>query len=191
MVGVSRPLAKAEGHRRSVFFIGYTVGALLSALFLGLVIFSLGSALEVLVPRSARLSAFAVTLALLGTLDLFGRTPQIVRQTPQYLAGRMPPGWLGFVYGGDIGLHFTTQKTTSLLWGGLLGLFFIAPEFSVAALIMASVVNALVLASAARSALPTTWAGWGRVSVLKVARRLQQLSGFGLLAVAVGVSVHG
>jgi hypothetical protein len=73
---------------------------------------------------------------------------------PQRLVRVLPPGRLGLVWGFDLSLLFTTQKTTSLAWATLTGLLLLAPSGALVALL------AMTLAGTAAVAVRS--ATWGR-----------------------------
>ncbi|MDA0643016.1 MULTISPECIES: hypothetical protein [Nonomuraea] len=91
--------------------VGGTVIALLAAV----VAEGLGSVL----PLRWREVAAGTLLVGVGVADVLNRTPHVMRQVPQDYARALRPGWRGVLWGVDLGLLFTTQKTTSLIWGAL------------------------------------------------------------------------
>lgn len=127
MAGVAGPMlrrSKAEGSR---FLAGLMVGELLSASVLAAVVYPLGTVVGLVVPAFVREILLAVVVATFGVLDLKNRTPHVWRQVPQRYVRSMSPGWLGLVWGFDLGLLFTTQKSTSLLWAALAAAGLLAP----------------------------------------------------------------
>ncbi|MEU4645721.1 hypothetical protein [Micromonospora sp. NPDC023814] len=94
---------------------------------LSVLLYLVGSVLEKLVVEEWRFVVVVAFTVLFGILDLFNRTPHIWRQVPQRLVRTLPAGTLGVVWGIDLGLLFTTQKTTSLVWLAAIGVVFLAP----------------------------------------------------------------
>jgi len=120
------------------FIYGYGAGYLAGATLLGLVTYELGELLGAAVPLQVRSALLGLTLVALGMLDILDRTPYAMRQVPQRHVRNLRPGWRGVIWGADLALVFTTQKTTSLVWAALLSVAFIAP--SLAALLVAIMV---------------------------------------------------
>jgi hypothetical protein len=92
------------------------------------------------------------------------------------------------VWGFDLALLFTTQKTTSLIWASLAGLVLLQPTLAAVALISISVTSTvLVIVSTIRAgATERTEAGWSG----KVVWRIRRGSGLVILATAVGAAIH-
>jgi len=127
MAGVAGPMlrrSKADGSR---FLAGLMVGELVSATLLAAVLYALGTALALVVPAFVREVLLAILVAAFGAADLRNRTPHVWRQVPQQYVRSMAPGRLGLVWGFDLGLLFTTQKSTSLLWVALAAVGLLAP----------------------------------------------------------------
>ena len=119
MVGVLSPLHRrspVEGRR---FVAGYVVGVLAAATTVSVLAYLAGAAVAAVLPDRARLLLLAAALAVLGVLDLTGRTPFLMRQVPRRHAMGMAAGWRGVAWGADLALLVTTQKTTSLPWAAL------------------------------------------------------------------------
>lgn len=143
MVGVAGPMfrrSRIEGMR---FLAGFTLGQLMSALFLSVAIIAIGMVVAYVFPWQFRITLFAAGAVLLALADKTGRTPQVSRQVPVDLYHRLESGRLGFAWGADVGLLFTTQKTSSMPWLGLLAATMLVPTAALPMLM------SLALASAA------------------------------------------
>jgi hypothetical protein len=116
--------SKAEGSR---FLTGLMAGELVSAVFLATALYSLGAAVALVVPALTREVLLGIVVAGFGVADLRNRTPHVWRQVPQKFVRSMAPGRLGLVWGLDLGLLFTTQKSTSLLWVALAAVGLLSP----------------------------------------------------------------
>lgn len=128
MAGVASPLLKESKVLGLRFILGYTVGTAIATLLWLLVLLVAGEAAS-LIPNNVAAGVAWVSVALLGALDLLNRTPQVGRQTPQLLMNTVSDhGWRGLLYGFDIGLLFTTQKTSSLLWMVLVASLLLRPD---------------------------------------------------------------
>lgn len=142
MVGVTSPLyrrSRADGAR---FVLGYAIGLLAGGTLMAMLAFGAGTALRAAVPEAWRAAALALVLVVLGVLDIINRTPHPMRQVPQSYARTLPPGWRGLVWGFDLALLVTSQKTTSLVWGALAAVVLLAPDLAavlVAVLVLVSV----------------------------------------------------
>jgi hypothetical protein len=106
-----------EGWR---FLAGFAAGLAAAALTLLGPLLLLASAAELLHPTVRTVLSIGVLLGF-GIADLLNRTPHVWRQVPQRFARELQPGRLGLIWGYDLGLQFTHQKTTSLLWISLAG----------------------------------------------------------------------
>src|SRR5262245_38308325 len=127
MAGVAGPMLHYKRWHGARFLVALAVGGMLAGLVLSVPVYLVGELLDRLVPLPVRLLALAVLGAALALADLRNRTPHIWRQVPQRLANRLPPGTLGLVWGFDLGLLFTTQKTVSLLWLSIGALLLLHP----------------------------------------------------------------
>lgn len=187
MAGVASPMMRHSRSDGIRFLAGLLAGGVAGAGVLALPVYLLGRLLGPL-PDRAALVAVVLVLVLLGVADLRQRTPHVWRQVPQNLWHRLTPGWLGVVWGFDLALLFTTQKTTSLIWASLAGLVLLQPALAAVALISISVTSTvLVIVSTIRAgATERTEAGWSG----KVVWRIRQGSGLVILATAVGAAVH-
>lgn len=127
MAGVASPMLRrsvAEGTR---FLAGLAFGGVIAGVVLAIPLYLAGAVIEDLIAEEWRLALVIAFAVLLGILDLMNRTPHIWRQVPQRLVRTLPPGTLGVVWGIDLGLLFTTQKTTSLVWLAAIGVVFLTP----------------------------------------------------------------
>ena len=115
MAGVAGPMMRRTRAGAARFLAGLTVGGIAGGLVLSLPVYLLGSALTSVMPLTGRVLLLAAICAVLAWADLRHRTPHVWRQVPQGLVRTLPPGSLGVVWGFDLGLLFTTQKTTSLI----------------------------------------------------------------------------
>src|SRR5690242_8177871 len=143
MAGVASPMlqqSRSEGVR---FLVGLTVGNAMGALVIALPIYLVGMLVRVL-PKPAALVVFVVACVLLALADLKRRTPHVWRQVPQSLWHKLSPGWLGVAWGIDLGLLFTTQKTTSLIWVALVGVICLQPAAAVVVIPAIAVTTSLV-----------------------------------------------
>jgi hypothetical protein len=142
MVGVTSPLYRRSRSAGNRFVAGYAIGLLGGGTLVAMLAFSVGSALRAAVPQQWRLVLLVLVLAGLGVLDLLNRTPHMMRQVPQSYAHTLAPGWRGLIWGFDLALLFTSQKTTSLVWGALAAVVLLEPGFAV--LLVAVMVAAFV-----------------------------------------------
>jgi len=127
MAGVTSPLyhrSRREGVR---FIVGYGLGLLAGGVLLAMLAYGAGSAIATYVPAPWRTVALVSVLVVFGVLDALGRTPHMMRQVPQAYARSIEPGWRGVIWGFDLALLFTSQKTTSLIWGALAFIVLAAP----------------------------------------------------------------
>lgn len=127
MAGVAGPMlrrSKAEGSR---FLTGLMIGELASSLVLAAVLYALGTGVALVAPAVVREVLLGILVAVFGVADLRNRTPHVWRQVPQQYIRSMAPGRLGLVWGFDLGLLFTTQKSTSLLWVALAAVGLLSP----------------------------------------------------------------
>ncbi|MFE9870388.1 hypothetical protein ACFYON_07065 [Micromonospora sp. NPDC005686] len=127
MAGVASPMLRRNVSEGLRFLAGLAVGGLVAGMVLAVPVYLIGSAVGELVPETWRVVALVALAVLFGVLDLLDRTPHIWRQVPQRLVRSLPAGTLGVVWGIDLGLLFTTQKTTSLIWLATAGVVLVAP----------------------------------------------------------------
>src|SRR5262245_31420094 len=116
MAGVAGPMLRQSRRAGARLLAGLAIGGALGGLALAAALFLAGRLLGAVMPGTLRLLLLAVAAAAFGLADLADRTPHVSRQVPKVLLGRLPAGTLGLVWGFDLGLLFTTQKTVSLLW---------------------------------------------------------------------------
>jgi hypothetical protein len=184
MAGVAGPMlgrSKAQGAR---FLSGLLVGGLVASSMMATLVYVLGTLASLVAPRSVREVVTAVVVVALGVADLMNRTPHVWRQVPQAFVRSLPPGQLGLVWGFDLALLFTTQKSTSLTWATLAAVSLLFPTDSWLVLLSMTVVGVLtiVLRSVTWSLRPLPLAGdrsrpWFAV--------MRQVAGVSLLGLAV------
>jgi hypothetical protein len=153
MTGVAGPLirnARTRG-RGTRFLAGLVIGGAAGGAALAVPVYLLGLLLGP-VPEWARLTVLAAVCTALAVADFTSRTPHVWRQVPQGLVNRLPSGSLGLVWGFDLGLLFTTQKTTSLVWVALAALVLLQPASAAVVLIGVSVMATIVIAASSMSA---------------------------------------
>lgn len=186
MAGVAGPMLRRSVPRGARFLTGLLAGGLLASLLLALVVDTLGGAVALLLPDAWRRAAAVLLLLALAAADLADRTPHVWRQVPQALVRSLPPGRLGLVWGFDLSLLFTTQKSTSLTWAGLVGTLLLAPQAAWVVLPAMTLTGLLAITGRsvhyARSG-PARRGDRGR----PWHARLRRLAGCGLLALAVAV----
>ncbi len=121
MVGVASPMLIRSPWQGLRFVLALTAGTFLAAAVVASVVSILSMALSPVGTEGQRTWAAAIVVAVLGILDVLGKTPHVHRQTPKPLYGVLrSKSLLGLVWGFDIGLLVTTIKKTSLLWAGLI-----------------------------------------------------------------------
>lgn len=145
MVGVAGPMfrrSRSEGMR---FLTGFALGQLTSALFLSVAIIAIGMVVFNVLPWQFRITLFGAGAILLALADKTSHTPQIARQVPVDLFHRLEPGRLGFAWGLDVGLLFTTQKTSSMPWLGLLAATTLLPVGALPMLMALALISVMSL----------------------------------------------
>jgi hypothetical protein len=147
MAGVAGPMLRRSRPQGTRFLMGLLTGGVFASVLLAPVLFSLGIVLEQLLSPTPRYVGSGLALGALGLLDIANRTPHIWRQVPQALVRTLPPWRLGAVWGFDLSMLFTTQKSTSLTWSALLGTAFISPTSAWWVLIGMTVTSVAVIAS--------------------------------------------
>src|SRR5579875_1935508 len=135
MAGVAGPMLRRDRAQGSRFLLGLLAGGMAASAGLAVLVYAAGTPISSLVPPRYRALLAALLIAGFGLADLTGRTPHVWRQVPQRLVRVLPPGRLGLVWGFDLSLLFTTQKTTSLAWAALTGLLLLAPSGALVALL--------------------------------------------------------
>ncbi|WP_433344672.1 hypothetical protein [Micromonospora sp. CA-111912] len=127
MAGVAGPMLRRNPFEGVRFLVGLAVGGVIAGVVLAIPVFLAGTLLQQLLPEPLRLALLAAVAGWLGVADLRDRTPHIWRQVPQRLVRTLPGGTLGVVWGIDLGLLFTTQKTVSLIWLALAAVLLVDP----------------------------------------------------------------
>jgi hypothetical protein len=188
MAGVAGPMlgrSKPQGVR---FLSGLLFGGLLASALLATALYILGTLVSLVVPLAAREIATVVIVLALGAADLVNRTPHVWRQVPQALVRRLPPGRLGVIWGFDLSLLFTTQKSTSLTWAAVAAVGLLFPTQSWLVLLTLTAVGALsiVLRSVMWSVRSPSLRGDRGKPWFRVAR---QAAGVSLLGMAVITAV--
>jgi hypothetical protein len=145
MAGVAAPMFRVSVAKAVRFLVGFTVGVISSALVVGLCIFLAGKAIHALFPSVLRTTLVVVICATLGAADLLNRTPHVWRQVPQALVRQLSPGFLGVVWGLDLGLLFTTQKVASLMWGAIAAVSLLQPQQAPLLLVIIGLLTALTV----------------------------------------------
>lgn len=119
MVGVSDPEMQQDRRKGWRFLFGLGSGYLITSLLVGVLVALVALTVQSALPQHVARYIASVVLIVLGVADWLSRTLQANRQVPQRFARDLQPGIRGIVWGLDLGLLVTTQKTSSLLWGGL------------------------------------------------------------------------
>jgi len=128
MVGVSGPLLAYTPNEGRRFLLGLTLAGLAGSATLGLLGLGLSLVLRQVLSSSTRVVLLIIWAVLLGVADLANRPPQWFRQVPQQLVRELKPGFLGSVWGFDLGLLVTTKKVTSLMWLAIGGVVLLRPS---------------------------------------------------------------
>ncbi|MET7401636.1 hypothetical protein ABZS66_49970 [Dactylosporangium sp. NPDC005572] len=167
------------------FMLGLLVGGLVGSLVLAVPVYLLGRLVEELLSGPVRAVVFAVVVLVFGVVDLTLRTPHVQRQVPQSLVRTMQPGALGLVWGVDLAMLFTTQKTTSFGWVALAGLVLVAPGLAPVVLVMAWTAAwlAMVYLTIRRPTLSSI--GEERLPWEKLVSIIRRVSGTALIAAAL------
>ncbi|GAB3953380.1 hypothetical protein [Micromonospora vulcania] len=147
MAGVAGPMLRRNVFEGIRFLLGLAVGGVIAGVILAVPVYFAGTLLQQALPEWLRLVLLAAVGAWLGVSDLRDRTPHIWRQVPQRLVRVLPGGTLGVVWGIDLGLLFTTQKTVSLIWLALAGVLLVdagsAPLVLICVVLVASLLVSL------------------------------------------------
>lgn len=145
MAGVASPMFRRHARDGAMLLSGLLVGEVVAGLVLASLVVLFGSLLGIVLPTAVRLVLVVAAAVAFGAADWRGRTPQVSRQVPKNLAHRLTPGKLGLVWGFDLGLLFTTQKTVSLLWLSLVAVLLLDPGRAPVALIIWAVTASLAI----------------------------------------------
>jgi hypothetical protein len=156
MAGVTGPMLRRSRAQGVRFLAGLAVGGVVASTLLATAIWLLGLLLQLVVPLVVRAALAVVAVVIFGVADLLNRTPHVWRQVPQRFVRVLPPGRLGVVWGFDLSLLFTTQKSTSLTWAVLAVLVLLSPH--AAGLILICMTMFGVLAVVVRSVI------WSRIT---------------------------
>jgi hypothetical protein len=171
MAGVAGPMLRRTRSGGTRFLLGLATGGAAAGILLSLPVFLVGSAVDAVAPARVRLLALAALLAGLAVADLLHRTPHLTRQVPERLVWKLPPGSLGLAWGFDIGLLFTTQKTTSLVWAAVAATALVGPSWSAPVLVTVALAASLAIAlwsaggwvdAIVRHERYREWLGWAR-----------------------------
>jgi hypothetical protein len=146
MAGVAGPMLTRDRPRGIRFLSGLLAGGAVASGLLGLLAYLVGTAFAALAPLPVREIAAGLAVVALGVADMANRTPHVWRQVPQRLVRTLPPGRLGLVWGFDLSLLVTTQKSTSLLWAALAWLVCLAPSHAVPVLLGVTAAGVLTIA---------------------------------------------
>jgi hypothetical protein len=146
MAGVASPMLRRSRSGAARFLGGLTAGGAVGGLLLSLPVFVVGTLLHSVLSLRERIVLLAVACVLLGVADLSRRTPHVQRQVPERLIGKVPPGLLGLAWGFDLGLLFTTQKTTSLIWVTIAAVLLLEPSWAAGVLIAVAVTASVTVA---------------------------------------------
>ena len=185
MAGVAGPLYARARWKTARFLGGLALGGAVGGLILALPVYLLGTVAGYL-PLWLRLVLLAVVCVALGVADLRDRTPHVWRQVPQAFVRTLPPGLLGLVWGFDLGLLVTTQKTTSLIWVAGAAVLLVRPDLSALVLVsIATVAIAAVTVNTVTGLLPP------ERNVMAWLRYVRWASGALLLVLPVTLLVTG
>jgi len=187
MAGVAGPMlgrSKAQGAR---FLSGLLVGGLVASSFIATLMYLLGTLASMVAPRFVLEVVTAVVIVALGIADLLNRTPHVWRQVPQAFVRSMPPGQLGLVWGFDLALLVTTQKSTSLTWATLAAVSLLFPTDSWLVLLSMTTIGvlAIVFRSVTWTVRPLPLAGDRGRPWFPVMRRAVGVSMLGLSVITV------
>jgi hypothetical protein len=163
MVGVSDPELKADRTSGVRMLGGLTAGYLTATLLITLPLIGLAALSAQLVDqRVARIGVLLILLGL-GVADLAGRTPYRDRQVPQRFARTLGPLPRGLLWGFDLALLVTTQKTSSLIWAAVAGVVVVGPGTAVLPVLVASAAvylcGTIVLSLAGAGRITGLWFG--------------------------------
>lgn len=140
MAGVAGPMLQRSRAAGARFLAGLVVGGASAGLILAVPVYLIGQLAGRYLSESVRIWLLVVLTLAFAVADLTGRTPHVWRQVPQRLVRSLPPGILGLVWGFDLGLLVTTQKTSSLLWLSVAAVTLLGPDFAPIAMVAFSLV---------------------------------------------------
>jgi hypothetical protein len=183
MAGVAGPMLRDNRWVGVRFLTGLAVGGTAAGLVLAVPVYLVGSLLHDVLPRHVRLVLLGLVVAGLAGADLLDRTPYLWRQVPQRLARVLPGGTLGVVWGFDLGLLFTTQKTVSLIWAVLCAAILEAPSRAPVVLVVIALVASLMVALWSATRYSTILEGRKN---RRWVRRARWVSGATMLILALG-----
>ncbi len=124
MIGVTNPSSRGINRSTVRALVALSLGYAVTTSFLVLGLGAVTNLMGKILPISALRVGLVLGLATLSVADLIGRTPQTQRQVPQRFARDLNVGTRNFIWGLDLGLLATSQKTTSLIWMAFLGALF-------------------------------------------------------------------
>jgi hypothetical protein len=127
------------------FLLGLLMGEMAAGVLLAVPAFLLGTGLRAVLAPSARLWVVVAICVVFGAADLANRTPRVGRQVPEHLIWRLKPGTLGVVWGFDLGLLFTTQKTVSLIWVAMAAAVLLDPPVAAAVIVAIAVLASMAV----------------------------------------------
>jgi hypothetical protein len=157
MTGVAGPMVRHRPASGIRFLAGLTVGAAAGGMALAVPAYLVGSLLNAALAERARLWAFVLLCVVLAAADLANRTPHVWRQVPQRLIDALPPGTVGLAWGFDLGLLFTTQKVTSLIWVAVAAVTLVQPAMVWAVLVGVAVLASLAVMVGSTRERTATW----------------------------------
>ncbi|MES9542603.1 hypothetical protein [Actinomadura sp. NPDC000600] len=182
MAGVAGPMLRRSRRRGAKFLAGLAVGGALAGLMLAVPAYVLGVLLRSVLPEPVRVWLVVAAAVAFAVADMLNRTPHVWRQVPQELVHRLPPGTLGVTWGFDLGLLFTTQKTTSLIWAAMGAVVLLRPDVGAALLVALSLIVSVAVTAWSMSDRAMGLLGSGKDH--RWARTLRRASGAGLLLAA-------
>lgn len=120
MIGVTNP-GGARRPRKEVLtaVVSLSLGYMISTAFVILVLAAGAEMLTIFHEKIPKSTVAVAVLLLFGLLDLANMTPMSQRQVPQSFVRSLTAGPRNLLWGADLGLLVTSQKTTSLIWIGL------------------------------------------------------------------------
>ncbi|WP_149264072.1 hypothetical protein [Actinomadura sp. K4S16] len=182
MAGVAGPMLRRSRRSGAKFLAGLAVGGALAGLMLAVPAYVLGVLLRSVLPEPVRVWLVVAAAVAFAVADMLNRTPHVWRQVPQELVHRLPPGTLGVTWGFDLGLLFTTQKTTSLIWAAMGAVVLLRPDVGAALLVALSLIVSVAVTAWSMSDRAMGLLGSGKDH--RWARTLRRTSGAGLLLAA-------